>query len=61
MADKEEKLINYQKQYLNLVNTITRLQLSGKNPPEKLLKQTQEIARAAEIPETELKSILSQL
>ncbi len=58
MTDREKELIKYQKQYLNLVNKITRLQLSGKNPPEDLLKQVQEIAHAAEIPETVLKSIL---
>jgi hypothetical protein len=58
MTDREKELIKYKKQYLNLVNQITRLQLSGKNPPEKLLKQTQEIGRVAEIPETFLKSIL---
>ncbi len=58
MADRERELIKYKKQYLYLVNKITRLQLSGKNPPEDLLKQVQEIAHAAEIPETVLKSIL---
>ncbi len=58
MADREKELIKYKKQYMNLVNKITRLQLSGENLPEELLKQAQEIARAAEIPETFLKSIL---
>jgi hypothetical protein len=58
MTDREKKLIKCKKQYLYLVNKITRLQLSGKNPPEDLLKQVQEIAHAAEIPETVLKSIL---
>ena len=57
MTDREKELIRYQKQYLNLVNKITRLQLSGENPPEELLKQTQEIGRAAEIPETFLKTL----
>jgi hypothetical protein len=59
LTDREKELIKYHKQYLNLVNQITRIQLSGKNPPEELLKQTQDISRAAEIPETFLKSILS--
>ena len=58
MTDREKKLIKCKKQYLYLVNKIARLQLSGKNPPEDLLKQVQEIAHAAEIPETVLKSIL---
>ncbi len=57
MNDREKKLIKYKKQYLYLVNKITRLQLSGEDPPEKLLKQVQEIGRAAEIPETFLRSI----
>jgi hypothetical protein len=57
MADREKDLINYKKQYLGLVYKITRLQLSGEDPPEKLLKQVQEIGRAAEIPETFLRSI----
>jgi hypothetical protein len=58
MTDREKDLIKYKKQYLNLVNKITRLQLSGENPSEKLLKQAQEIGQAAEIPETFWKSIL---
>jgi len=57
LTDREKELINYHKQYLNLVNQITRLQLAGKNFPEELLKQTQDISQAAEIPETFLKSI----
>jgi len=58
MKDREKELIKYKKQYLKLVYKITRLQLSGKNPPEELRKWALEIARAAEIPETFLKSIL---
>jgi hypothetical protein len=58
LTDQEKELIKYKKQYLELVNKITRIQLSGKNPPEVLIKQAQEIARSAEIPETFLKSIL---
>ncbi len=58
MTNREKELIKYKKQYLKLVNKITRIQLSGKNPPEELIKQVQEKARAAEIPETFLKSIL---
>ena len=58
MTDREKELIKYKKQYLNLVNKITRLQLSGENPPEELLKQVQEISRAAEIPEEFLSAIL---
>jgi hypothetical protein len=57
MTDREKELIKYQKQYLNLVTKITRLQLSGDNLPKELIKQTQEIGRAAEIPETFLKTL----
>jgi hypothetical protein len=58
MTDREKKLIKYKKQYLCLFNKITRLQLSGKNPPEKLLKQAQEIGPTAEITEKFLESNL---
>ena len=58
MTDREKELIKYKKQYLGLLYKITRLQLSGKNPPEELLKKAQETGSSAEIPETFLKSIL---
>ena len=61
MADREKELIKCKKQYLELVFKITQLQLSGKNPPENLLKQAQEIARAAEIPDDELNGLLFNL
>ena len=51
MTDREKEIIKYQKQYLNLVYKITRLQLSGENPPEELLKTAQEIGRKGQIPE----------
>jgi hypothetical protein len=57
MTDREKELIKYKKQYLNLINQITRLQLAGENPPEELLKTAQEIAHTAEIPETFLKTL----
>jgi hypothetical protein len=57
LTDREKELIKYKKQYLNLVTKITRLQLSGENLPKELIKQTQEIGRAAEIPETFLKTL----
>jgi hypothetical protein len=58
LTDREKELIKHKKQYLNLVNQITRLQLSGKNVPEELVKKAQQIASIAEVPETFLKSIL---
>jgi len=56
MTDREKKIIKYQKQYLNLVSKITRLQLSGENPPEELLKTAQEIGRKGQIPEAFFKT-----
>jgi hypothetical protein len=58
LTDREKDLIEYKKQYLNLVYKITRLQLSGEDPPEELLKKVQEIGHTAKIPEMFLKSIL---
>jgi hypothetical protein len=51
MTDQEKKLIKYKKQYLYLVNKITRFQLSGENPPERLIKQAHEVGRKGEVPE----------
>jgi 7,8-dihydro-6-hydroxymethylpterin-pyrophosphokinase len=47
LTDREKELIKYKKQYLNLVYKITRLQLSGEDPPEELLKKVQKIERTA--------------
>jgi hypothetical protein len=58
LTDREKELIKYKKQYLNLVYKITRLQLSGEDLPEELLKKVQKIGRTAKIPKTFLKSIL---
>ena len=58
LTDREKELIKYKKQYLNLVYKITRLQLSGEDPPEELLQKVQKIGCTAKIPETFLKSIL---
>ena len=57
MADREKELIKYKNQYLNLVNKITKLQLSGENPPEELLKKAQEIGRKGQIPEAFFKTL----
>jgi hypothetical protein len=51
MTDREKEVIKYQKQYLNLINKITRLQLSRENLPKKLIKQAQKIGQKGEIPE----------
>jgi hypothetical protein len=56
MADREKELIKYQKRYLYLVNKISKLQLSGENPPEELLKKAREIGRRGHIPEAFFKT-----
>ena len=56
MTDKEKQILEYQKQYLHLINKITRLRLSGQIPPEELLKEAQTIGRLGEIPEAFFKA-----
>ncbi len=56
MADNEKQIIEYQKQYLHLINEITHLKLSGQNPSEELLKEAQRIGRLGEIPEAFFKT-----
>lgn len=56
MTDKEKELVKYQKQYLNLINKITQLRLSGQIPSHKLLKEAQTIGRLGEIPEAFFKT-----
>ena len=51
MTDKEKQILEYQKQYLHLINKITQLKLSKQNPSEELLKEAQRIGRLGEIPE----------
>ena len=51
MTDKEKEILEYQKQYLHLINKINELQLSGQIPPHELLKEAQTIGRLGEIPE----------
>ena len=56
MTDKEKELVKYQKQYLNLINKITQLRLSGQIPSHELLKEAQTIGRLGEIPEAFFKT-----
>ena len=56
MSDREKQLVKYQKQYRYLVNKISKLQLSGENPPEELLKKAREIGRRGRIPEAFFKT-----
>ena len=56
MADEEKQILEYQKQYLYLINKITQLMLSGQNPPKELLKEAQTVGRLGEIPEAFFKT-----
>ena len=56
MTDEEKKILEYQKQYLHLINKITQLRLSKQNPSEELLKEAQRIGRLGEIPEAFFKT-----
>lgn len=51
MTDEEKEILNYQKQYLRIINKITQLRLSGHIPSHELLKEAQTIGRLGEIPE----------
>ena len=57
MADSEKEFIEYQSQYLNLLNKLTQLRLSGEQPSEEMVKQARELGQAAQIPEFLLRLI----
>ena len=57
MADSEKEFLEYQSQYLNLLNKLTQLRLSGEQPSEELVKQARELGRAAKIPDFLLRII----
>ena len=57
MADSEKEFFEYQTQYLNLLNNINQLRLSGEQPSEELVKQAQELGQAAQIPDFLLRLI----
>ena len=56
MTDEEKQILEYQKQYLHLINKITHLKLSGQKPSKELLKEAQTIGRLGEIPEAFFKT-----
>ena len=56
MTYEEKELLEYQKQYLRLINKITQLRLSGQIPSHDLLKETQTVGRLGEIPEAFFKT-----
>jgi len=51
MADSEKEFFEYQTQYLNLLNKLTQLMLSGEQPSEELVKQARELGQAVQIPD----------
>ena len=51
-----EKIKKKQK-YNELVFKITQYELINRKPPEKLLKEAQELARQIDVPEAELRNI----
>ena len=57
MADSEKELVERQSQYINLLNKLTQLRLSGEQPSEELVKQAREIGEDAQIPEFLLRLI----
>lgn len=57
MADSEKEIFEYQSQYINLLNKLTQLRLSGEQPPDELVKQARELGQAAQIPDFLLKLI----
>jgi hypothetical protein len=57
MADSEKESFEYQTQYLNLLNKLTQLRLSGEQPSEELVKQARELGKAAQIPDFLLRLI----
>lgn len=57
MADSEKEFIENQSQYLNLLNKLTQLKLSGEQPSEELVKQAREVGQAAHIPDFLLRLI----
>ena len=57
MADSEKKLVERQSQYINLLNKLTQLKLSGEQPSEELVKQAREVGEDAQIPEFLLRLI----
>ena len=57
MPDSEKEFIEYQSQYLNLLNQLTQLRLAGEQPSEELVKQARELGQSAQIPEFLLKLI----
>jgi len=56
MTYEEKELLEYQKQYLRLINKINKLRLSGQIPSHDLLKETQTVGRLGEIPEAFFKT-----
>jgi hypothetical protein len=56
-TDLEKEIFEYQSQYLNLLNKLNQLWLSGEQPSEELVKQARELGQAAQIPDFLLRLI----
>ena len=57
MADSGSDFNEYQSRYLNLLNQLTQLRLSGEQPSEELVKQARGLGQVAQIPEFLLRLI----
>ena len=57
MTDSEKEFVEYQSQYLDLLNKLTQLYLAGEKPPDELIKQAKQIGQAAQIPDFLLRLI----
>ena len=50
MPDSEKEFVEYQSQYLDLLNKLTQLYLAREQPSDELIKQAQKIGQEARIP-----------
>ena len=57
MSDLEKGPIEYQSQFFALLSKLTQLYLAGEPPPDELLKEAQEMGKAAQIPDFLLRLI----
>ena len=57
MTNAEKEFMECQSQYLSLLNQLTQIRPAGKQPPKELVKQAQELGKAAHIPDFLLKLI----
>ena len=58
MDNQTKKIIKAKQKYNEMLFTISKYGLLNQNPPEKLIKQAQELGRQIGITEEELKNIV---